>query len=76
LVDGAEFEHALDKCYLLLSQCIMLKCFLFVLSVLRAGRSVWYDRHVGIVEAAGSNPAQSTTTLHENAILTRASTYL
>ena len=26
-----------------------------------AGRSVWYDRYVGIVEAAGSNPAQSTT---------------
>ena len=25
----------------------------------RAGRSVWYDRHVGIVEVAGSNPAQS-----------------
>ena len=40
----------------------MLKWFLFVLTVLRAGRSVWYDRHVGIVEAAGSNPAQSTST--------------
>lgn len=39
---------------------IMLKLFLFVLlCTLRAGRSVWYDRHVGIVEAAGSNPAQS-----------------
>jgi len=48
---------------------IMLKLFLFVLCGLRAGRSVWYDRHVGIVEAAGStayaavlansNPAQS-----------------
>ena len=25
-----------------------------------AGRSVWYDRHVGIVEVAGSNPASST----------------
>ena len=25
-----------------------------------AGRSVWYDRHVGIVEVAGSNPAPST----------------
>ncbi len=25
-----------------------------------AGRSAWYDRHVGIVEAAGSNPAPST----------------
>jgi len=47
----------------------MLKLFLFVLMWLRAGRSVWYDRHVGIVEAAGgialeavlanSNPAQS-----------------
>jgi hypothetical protein len=27
----------------------------------KAGRSVWYDRHVGIVEVAGSNPASSTT---------------
>jgi hypothetical protein len=27
---------------------------------LRAGRSVWYDRSVGIAEAAGSNPAPST----------------
>jgi hypothetical protein len=27
----------------------------------RAGRSVWHDRHVGIVEAAGSNPAPSTS---------------
>jgi hypothetical protein len=27
----------------------------------RAGRSAWYDRHVGIVEAAGPNPAPSTT---------------
>ncbi len=27
----------------------------------RAGRSVWYDRSVGIAEAAGSNPAPSTT---------------
>jgi hypothetical protein len=26
----------------------------------RAGRSVWYDRSVGIAEAAGSNPAPST----------------
>jgi hypothetical protein len=25
-----------------------------------AGRSAWNDRHVGIVEAAGSNPAPST----------------
>jgi hypothetical protein len=25
-----------------------------------ASRSAWYDRHVGIVEAAGSNPASST----------------
>jgi hypothetical protein len=25
-----------------------------------AGRSVWYDRNVGIVEVAGSNPAPST----------------
>jgi hypothetical protein len=25
-----------------------------------AGRSVWYDRSVGIAEAAGSNPAPST----------------
>jgi hypothetical protein len=39
-----------------------------VLTVLRAGRSVWYDRHVGIVEAAGSNPAQSTIALHESTI--------
>ncbi len=29
----------------------------------RAGRSAWNDRHVGIVEAAGSNPVPSTTTL-------------
>ncbi len=29
----------------------------------RAGRSAWYDRHVGIVEVAGSNPAPSTTEL-------------
>ena len=29
---------------------------------LRAGRSVWYDRSVGIAEAAGSNPAPSTHT--------------
>lgn len=27
---------------------------------LRAGRSVWYDRHVGIVEVPGSNPGSST----------------
>jgi len=27
---------------------------------LRAGRSAWNDRHVGIVEVAGSNPAPST----------------
>ena len=26
-----------------------------------AGRSAWNDRHVGIVEAAGSNPVPSTT---------------
>ncbi len=25
-----------------------------------ASRSAWYDRHVGIVEVAGSNPASST----------------
>ena len=25
----------------------------------RAGRSAWHDRHVGIVEVAGSNPAPS-----------------
>jgi hypothetical protein len=25
-----------------------------------AGRSVWYDRHVGIVEVLGSNPGPST----------------
>jgi hypothetical protein len=30
---------------------------------IRAGRSVWYDRHVGIVEVAGSNPASSTIKL-------------
>jgi hypothetical protein len=29
--------------------------------LIRAGRSVWYDRSVGIAEAAGSNPAPSTT---------------
>jgi len=29
-----------------------------------AGRSVWYDRSVGIAEAAGSNPAPSTTSEH------------
>ena len=29
--------------------------------MLWAGRSVWHDRHVGIVEAAGSNPAPSTS---------------
>ena len=38
----------------------MLNSFSSVLTVLEgAGRSVWYDRHVGIVEVAGSNPAQS-----------------
>ena len=37
----------------------MLNSFLIVLNVSRAGRSVWYDRHVGIVEAVGSNPARS-----------------
>ena len=26
----------------------------------RAGRSAWYDRHVGIVEVPGSNPGPST----------------
>ena len=31
-----------------------------ILRRLRAGRSVWYDRSVGIAEAAGSNPAPST----------------
>ena len=30
-------------------------------SIIRAGRSAWYDRIVGIDEAAGSNPAPSTT---------------
>ena len=30
----------------------------------RAGRSVWHDRHVGIVEVAGSNPAPSTIREH------------
>jgi hypothetical protein len=25
-----------------------------------AGRSAWYDRHVGIVEVPGSNPGPST----------------
>jgi hypothetical protein len=29
-------------------------------TLLWAGRSVWHDRHVGIVEVAGSNPAPST----------------
>ena len=28
-----------------------------------AGRSAWYDRHVGIVEAPGSNPGPSTIRL-------------
>jgi integrase len=30
--------------------------------MLWASRSVWHDRHVGIVEVAGSNPASSTST--------------
>ncbi len=29
--------------------------------MLWAGRSVWHDRHVGIVEVPGSNPGPSTT---------------
>ena len=28
--------------------------------MLWAGRSVWHDRHVGIVEVPGSNPGPST----------------
>ncbi len=32
---------------------------------LRAGRSAWYDRSVGIAEAAGSNPAPSTKLLFD-----------
>ena len=32
----------------------------------RAGRSVWYDRRVRNAEAAGSNPARSTTTVAPN----------
>ena len=32
---------------------------------MRAGRSVWYDRSVGIAEDAGSNPAPSTKFLSE-----------
>ena len=31
-----------------------------ILVVNWAGRSAWYDRNVGIVEVAGSNPAPST----------------
>ena len=31
-----------------------------------AGRSAWYDRHVGIVEVPGSNPGPSTRTFFEN----------
>ena len=30
-----------------------------------AGRSAWYDRHVGIVEVPGSNPGPSTRTFFE-----------
>ena len=32
----------------------------------RAGRSAWYDRHVGIVEVPGSNPGPSTEPSLEN----------
>src|SRR3989304_3647193 len=39
---------------------IMLNSFLLRYAYNWAGRSVWYDRSVGIAEAAGSNPAPST----------------
>ena len=44
---------------------VMLKGFLSIFGMRMpffswAGRSVWYDRSVGIAEAAGSNPAPST----------------
>jgi Post-segregation antitoxin CcdA len=46
----------------------------------RAGRSAWYDRHVGIVEVPGSNPGPSTRTLLESRLIEklpelRASSY-
>ncbi len=34
------------------AQCLNVFCS--CLLCLRAGRSAWYDRHVGIVEAAGN----------------------
>ena len=37
-----------------------------------AGRSAWYDRHVGIVEVPGSNPGPSTRALFETEDLTRS----
>ena len=40
---------------------IMLNSFV-VVGCFWAGRSVWNDRDVGIVEVAGSNPAPSTIT--------------
>jgi hypothetical protein len=36
---------------------------LFRTQLERAGRSVWYDRRLRKAEAAGSNPAQSTSTI-------------
>ena len=47
---------------------VMLKGFLSIFGMRMpffswAGRSVWYDRSVGIAEAAGSNPAPSTSFL-------------
>jgi hypothetical protein len=37
----------------------------------RAGRSAWHDRRVRNAEAAGSNPARSTTTFERNSTVVR-----